>query len=637
MITLSKVGTFTALLLMLFSTSILAEENSDYTNYGSGSLSGTNDAGADNNTAIGQGAMSGNLTSAADYNTAVGYRSLYTNTTGSNNTASGKHALYANTTGANNTASGASALRYNTTGTRNTASGSSALFRNTTGTNNTASGYHALLSNTTGNHNTASGMWALYSNTTGISNTASGMNALYSNTSGNYNSASGKDALSANTTGSYNAASGNGALTSNTTGGYNTASGTNALYSNTTGSNNLGLGYQSGHLNQTGSKNVFIGYQAGYNETGSDKLYIDNSSTSTPLIYGDFANDALTVNGTLAATGSITTSGTLSSGSIVNSGTLTSGSITTSGTLTALGNIATEGTLTAKGNITAPAIYHTNGTKMLSLENGEVHLGPTSMIFTDSTISGNADIMSSAVGKVQIGKTATDSTTVVGSLSVQTPTAAAHAANKNYVDTLRKDARRYDSRSVALSAALTALPTNGGTGSHTCGVGAGVRGEYTAMALGCAADLANFKLPNKLPAFIKNASVNAGTSFLAHDDPDYTFKMGMSFNFGGSKSKSNASNFNTDFARELALVEQRNLRTDNKQAEAIKNVQKDNHQIRQDNRQMKRVNLKVLAENKNLQAQIDVLIASQADMLVMKEQLAQLTALIAGSEMVAVK
>jgi len=666
MITLSKVGTFTALLLMLFSTSILAEENSDYTNYGSGSLSGTNDAGADNNTAIGQGAMSGNLTSAADYNTAVGYRSLYTNTTGSNNTASGKHALYANTTGANNTASGASALRYNTTGTRNTASGSSALFRNTTGTNNTASGYHALLSNTTGNHNTASGMWALYSNTTGISNTASGMNALYSNTSGNYNSASGKDALSANTTGSYNtasgngaltsnttgisntasgmnalysntsgnynsasgkdalsanttgsynAASGNGALTSNTTGGYNTASGTNALYSNTTGSNNLGLGYQSGHLNQTGSKNVFIGYQAGYNETGSDKLYIDNSSTSTPLIYGDFANDALTVNGTLAATGSITTSGTL----------------------TALGNIATEGTLTAKGNITAPAIYHTNGTKMLSLENGEVHLGPTSMIFTDSTISGNADIMSSAVGKVQIGKTATDSTTVVGSLSVQTPTAAAHAANKNYVDTLRKDARRYDSRSVALSAALTALPTNGGTGSHTCGVGAGVRGEYTAMALGCAADLANFKLPNKLPAFIKNASVNAGTSFLAHDDPDYTFKMGMSFNFGGSKSKSNASNFNTDFARELALVEQRNLRTDNKQAEAIKNVQKDNHQIRQDNRQMKRVNLKVLAENKNLQAQIDVLIASQADMLVMKEQLAQLTALIAGSEMVAVK
>ena len=161
------------------------------------------------------------------------------------------------------------------------------------------------------------------------------------------------------------------------------------------------------------------------------------------------------------------------------------------------------------------------------------------------------------------------------------------------------------------------------------------------MALGCAADLANFELPSALPSFIKNASVNAGTSFLAHDDPDYTFKMGMSFNFGGSKSKSNASNFEADFSRQLALVEQRSLRTDNKQAEAIKHVQRDNHQIRQDNQQMKRVNLKVLAENKTikdtnlrLQAQIDVLIASQDDILVMKEQLAQLTALIAGTEMV---
>ena len=59
---------------------------------------------------------------------------------------------------------------------------------------------------------------------------------------------------------------------------------------------------------------------------------------------------------------------------------------------------------------------------------------------------------------------------------------------------------------------------------------------------------------------------------------------------------------------------------------------------------MKRVNLKVLAENKTikdtnlrLQAQIDVLITSQDDILAMKEQLAQLTALIAGTEMVAAK
>ncbi|MCB0535783.1 MAG: hypothetical protein KDD14_26505, partial [Saprospiraceae bacterium] len=48
-----------------------------------------------------------------------------------------------------------------------------------------------------------------------------------------------------------------------------------------------------------GSGNVFLGNFAGGGETGSDKLYIDNTSTSTPLIYGDFSSNALTVNGSL--------------------------------------------------------------------------------------------------------------------------------------------------------------------------------------------------------------------------------------------------------------------------------------------------------------------------------------------------
>ena len=128
-----------------------------------------------------------------------------------------------------------------------------------------------------------------------------------------------------------------------------------------------------------------------------------------------------------------------------------------------------------------------------------------------------------------------------------------------------------------------------------------------------------------------------GLLFLAHDDPDYTFKVGMSFNFGKSQSKGQASTQGTDFDRRLAIVERKNQRVANKQAEAIKNAQKDK-------RKRKRVNLKVPAENKTikdtnlrLQAQIDVLIASQDDILVMKEQLAQLTALIAGTEMVAAK
>jgi hypothetical protein len=38
----------------------------------------------------------------------------------------------------------------------------------------------------------------------------------------------------------------------------------------------------------TGNGNIFIGYNAGSYETGSNKLYIANSNTSKPLIYGDF-------------------------------------------------------------------------------------------------------------------------------------------------------------------------------------------------------------------------------------------------------------------------------------------------------------------------------------------------------------
>jgi hypothetical protein len=143
-------------------------------------------------------------------------------------------------------------------------------------------GAKALGSNTTGNYNSAMGMYALRSNTEGDYNSAMGVAALYNNTTGNYNSAMGAYALRNNTTGNYNSAIGAEALWSNTTGNYNTA-----------------VGYQAGFSNQTGSSNVFLGYRAGYNETGSNKLYIENSDSSNPLIYGEFDNDIVKINGKL--------------------------------------------------------------------------------------------------------------------------------------------------------------------------------------------------------------------------------------------------------------------------------------------------------------------------------------------------
>lgn len=86
---------------------------------------------------------------------------------------------------------------------------------------------------------------------------------------------------------------------SNTAGDQNVYVGSGAGYLGTSGGNNTVIGYQAGYSNVTGSGNVFLGYQAGYNETGSNKLYIDNSNTTTPLIYGDFDTDELTINGSL--------------------------------------------------------------------------------------------------------------------------------------------------------------------------------------------------------------------------------------------------------------------------------------------------------------------------------------------------
>jgi len=256
------------------------------------------------NTLIGRGAGANNTGSS---NTFSGYQAGYFNTEGYGNTFSGSGAGYDNNTGYYNTFSGNQAGHSNITGHDNTFSGSEAGYRNTTGRFNTFSGSGAGYSNTTGIWNTFSGGGAGYYNTTGNYNTFSGMNAGYYNTTGSDNTFSGNGAGYYNTTGYENTFSGGWAGRSNTTGyentfsgtragydnntgNYNTFSGFRAGYSNTTGNYNTFSGNQAGYSNTTGSDNVFLGYMAGYNETGSNKLYIANSSVdANVLIYGDFS------------------------------------------------------------------------------------------------------------------------------------------------------------------------------------------------------------------------------------------------------------------------------------------------------------------------------------------------------------
>ena len=75
-----------------------------------------------------------------------------------------------------------------------------------------------------------------------------------------------------------------------------------AGFQHKSGGMNTFIGCTAGRNNEDGVGNVFIGYDAGCNEKGSNLLYISNSSTSTPLIWGDFSAKVVKVNGSQVST-----------------------------------------------------------------------------------------------------------------------------------------------------------------------------------------------------------------------------------------------------------------------------------------------------------------------------------------------
>lgn len=174
---------------------------------------------------------------------------------------------------------------------------------NDNGTNNynVAVGISALRYNIAGASNVALGYQSLYNNVVS-NNMALGYRAMYTNTNGSFNSGIGSQSLFFNTTGKQNTAVGYSSLYRNTTGEYNVGVGYYANSYNQAGSNNTMIGYKAGQGGTTAhskSGNIHIGYMAGYNDTTDNKLYIENSSSDSPLIYGDFDTDLLRVNGTL--------------------------------------------------------------------------------------------------------------------------------------------------------------------------------------------------------------------------------------------------------------------------------------------------------------------------------------------------
>lgn len=214
------------------------------------------------------------------------------------------------TTGGDNTYVGWKAGSMATSGAalqyKNTFVGSQAGRDNTSGESNTNIGAWAGMSMTTGRHNIFLGQATGYQMVTGDDNTFLGRAAGLEKTGGSANTLVGHFA------GAYGATSTDANVLVGAAAGYVIRVGSSVFvgqasgFKTTTGERNTFLGHQTGYNNVTGAGNIMIGYQAGYSNTSSNKLYIENSSSATPLIYGEFDNDIVRINGQAQATGGIT-------------------------------------------------------------------------------------------------------------------------------------------------------------------------------------------------------------------------------------------------------------------------------------------------------------------------------------------
>lgn len=144
-------------------------------------------------------------------------------------------------------------------------------------------------------------------------NIAIGTNTLYASSDTNNNLAIGENALQLNES-HNNIAIGKEAMSQHSIGDDNIALGDDVLYNNVLGANNVALGSASGY-NVFGSENVFLGDHtahglsthfksggvnigafSGYLDTNFNRLYIEATSGTTPLIGGDFNLDRVGIN-----------------------------------------------------------------------------------------------------------------------------------------------------------------------------------------------------------------------------------------------------------------------------------------------------------------------------------------------------
>lgn len=253
-------------------------------------ISGTKAMNLDNNlTLFGYGA--GASITSGGWSTLIGFNAGNKMTSGTVNVLIGDSAGVNLTTGYQNVFIGASAGGNMTTGFTSVAIGYGSG-AGSTGSGNTSVGQISGSGLTSGSRNVNVGAGAGKTSTTASDNTFVGQQSGSVTTAGG-NSFFGSYSGTRNTSGTRNVFTGQYVGFYNTTGSDNVfiGSGQNA---NVTGSFNTYLGSLSGNQS-TGSGNVFLGYSAGYNELGSNLLYIANTNTTTPLIYGNFTTGSISI------------------------------------------------------------------------------------------------------------------------------------------------------------------------------------------------------------------------------------------------------------------------------------------------------------------------------------------------------
>jgi hypothetical protein len=296
---------------------------------------GASNTTGQNNSFFGQG--SGAHNTIGEANSFFGQCSGLANLTGLQNSFFGEYCGISNTTGSWNTFVGCSAGGYNTTGSANTYIGQSSGLGGTNAGNNVTVGDNAgsnydgyfnviigsrnwvpsvtgtvnssvLLGRNTGiNYSYASEVVAIG---TGSGGTGNVQNSVFlgsyagANCASNYNAMIGDNAGREFVTGTGNAFLGNSTGRRMTNGISNTLVG-DCAGMDILGDRNVIIGkwdYNDSGTLKNISGSVFIGSGAGNNETDSNHLYIANSDTPEPLIYGEFDNSRVTINNVLTLT-----------------------------------------------------------------------------------------------------------------------------------------------------------------------------------------------------------------------------------------------------------------------------------------------------------------------------------------------